>query len=100
LSPATLNFCCPTIGDGNSQTVTVTNTSGAAVGIAGIAMSGDPSLTEGNTCGSAVSAGATCTVTVTFTPVDYGTFTSTLIVTESDGAQEPVSVSGTASPDS
>jgi hypothetical protein len=101
LSPATLNFCCPTIGDGSSQTVTVTNTSGAAVGIGGIAMSGDPSLgVGGTTCGPVVSAGATCTVTVTFTPVAYGTVTSTLIVTESSGAQETVSVSATASPDS
>ena len=98
LSPATLNFSGYTIGDSPSQTVTVTNTSGASVGITGIAMSGDPSLVEGNTCGS-LSAGATCTVTVTFNPVAYGTFTSTLIVTESSGAQETVSVSGTASPD-
>ncbi len=99
LSPATLNFSGYTIGDSPSQTVTVTNTSGASVGITGIAMSGDPSLVEGNTCGSILSAGATCTVTVTFNPVAYGTFTSTLIVTESSGAQETVSVSGTASPD-
>jgi hypothetical protein len=99
LSPATLNFCCYTIGDNPSQTVTVSNTSGGSVGIAGIAMNGDPSLVQGNTCGSILSAGATCTVTVTFNPVAYGTFTSTLIVTESSGAQETVSVSGTASPD-
>jgi hypothetical protein len=99
LSPTTLNFCCYTIGDNPSQTVTVTNTSGAPVGIAGIDMSGDPSFVQGNTCGSILSAGATCTVTVTFNPVAYGTFASTLIVTESSGAQESVSVSGSAVPD-
>ena len=99
LSPATLNFSGYTTGDSPSQPVTVANTSGASVGFAGIAMSGDPSLAQGNTCGSILSAGATCTVTVTFNPVAYGTFTSTLIVTESSGAQETVSVSGTASPD-
>src|SRR6266478_6211403 len=99
LSPATLNFSGYTIGDSPSQNVTVTNTSGASVGIAGIAMSGDPSLVQGNTCGSVLSAGATCTVTVTFNPSAYGTFTSTLIVTESSGAQETVSVTGTAFPD-
>jgi sugar lactone lactonase YvrE len=99
LSPASLNFCCYAIGDGGSQTITVTNTSSASVGIAGITMSGDPSFTPGSTCGSILSTGAICTVTVTFNPVAYGTFTSTLIVTESDGAQETVSVSGTASPD-
>src|SRR5882762_9697747 len=99
LSPTTLNFSGYTIGDSPSQTVTVTNTSGASVGIAGIAMSGDPSFVQGNTCASVLSAGASCTVTVAFNPVAYGTFTSTLIVTESSGAQETVSVSGTASPD-
>src|SRR6267378_2709032 len=99
LSPATLNFSGYTIGDSPSQTVSVTNTSGGSVGIAGIAMSDDPSFVQGNTCGSILSAGATCTVTVTFSPVAYGAFTSTLIVTESSGAQETVSVNGTAFPD-
>jgi sugar lactone lactonase YvrE len=99
LSPASLSFSGYTIGDNPSQAVTVTNTSGASVGIAGIAMSGDPSLVQGNTCGSILSAGATCTVTVTFNPVAYGTFTSTVIVAESSGAQETVSVSATSFPD-
>ena len=99
LSPATLNFSGYTTGDSPSQNVTVTNTSGASVAIAGIAMSGDPSLVQGNTCESVLPTGATCTVTVTFNPTAYGTFTSTLIVTESSGAQETVSVTGTAFPD-
>jgi hypothetical protein len=100
LSPSTLDFSGYTIGDSPSQTVTVTNTSGVTVGIAGIGMNGDPSLVvQGNTCGSVLSPGATCTITVTFNPVAYGTFTSTLIVTESSGAQETVSVSGSAFPD-
>jgi sugar lactone lactonase YvrE len=99
LSPATLNFSGYQIGDNPSQTVTVTNTSGAPVGIGGIALSGDPSFVQGNNCGSGLSAGATCTVRVTFNPAAYGTFASTLIVTESSGAQETVSVSGSASPD-
>src|SRR6267143_533692 len=100
LSPATLNFCCYTIGDSSSQTVTVTNTGSASVQIAGIAMNGDPSLVvQGSTCGSINSAGATCTIIVTFNPSSYGTFASTVIVTESSGAQETVSVTATASPD-
>jgi hypothetical protein len=100
LSPATLAFSGYTIGDNPSQTVTVTNTSSAAVGIARIAMSGDPSFVQGNTCGSSLAASATCTVTVTFSPTSYGSFASMLIVTESSGAQETDSVSGTANPDS
>jgi hypothetical protein len=99
LTPTTLNFYGYTIGDNPRQTVTVTNTSGASVGIAGIAMSGDPSFSEGSTCGSMLPPGASCTITVTFSPTAYGTFASTLIVTESSGAQETVSVGGTAGPD-
>ena len=99
LSPATLNFSGYTIGDSPSQAVTVTNTSSASVGIAGIRMTGDPSFVQGHTCGSILAAGATCTVTETFSPTSYGTFASMLIVTESSGAQETVSVSGTANPD-
>jgi hypothetical protein len=37
---------------------------------------------------------------VAFNPVAYGTFASTLIVTESSGGQETVSVTATSSPDS
>jgi hypothetical protein len=99
VSPASLNFSGYTIGDNPSQTVTVTNTSSASVGIAGIALNGDPSFSAGNNCASVLSPGATCSVVVTFTPVAYGTFTSTLVVTESSGAQETVSVTGTAAPD-
>jgi len=96
LTPATLNFSGYTIGDNPSQKVTVTNSSGASVGIAGIAMSGDPSLTQRNNCGSVVASGATCAITVTFAPVAYGTFTGTLAVTEASGAQDTVSVTGTS----
>ena len=101
VSPTTLSFSGYTIGDNPRQTVTVTNTSGTSVGIAGIAMSadGDPSFAQSNNCPAILAAGTACSVTVTFTPAAYGTFTSTLIVTQSSGAQETASVTGTAFPD-
>jgi hypothetical protein len=46
------------------------------------------------TAGASLAAGATCTITVTFQPVTYGTFTSTLTVTESSGALDTVLVAG------
>ena len=95
LSPSTVTFNNGyTIGDNPSQTVTVTNTSGAAAGIAAIGLSGDPSLTQRNNCAASLAAGATCTITVTFQPVAYGTFTGTLTLTESTGALDTVSVTG------
>ncbi len=77
----------------------MTNSSGASAGIAAIAMSGDASLTQKNNCGTTVAAGGTCTITVTFKPVAYGTFTGTLTVTESTGALDTVSVTGISSVD-
>jgi hypothetical protein len=95
VSPATITLSSDGIGDDSSQTVTISNGSGAAVGIAGIAMSGDPSFTQTNTCGSTLSAGATCTVTIRFSPTaNSGYFASTLIVTEISGAQETAAVTG------
>jgi hypothetical protein len=98
LSPSLLSFSGYTIGDNPSKTVTVTNTSGASAGIAGIALSGDPSLTQRNKCGVGLAAGKTCSITVTFQPVAYGTFTGTLTVTESSGALDTVSVTGNSTP--
>jgi hypothetical protein len=100
LSPTALTFTGGTIGDSSSKTVTVSNTGSSSVDIGGIAMTGDASFVQRNTCGSTVAAGATCTVTVTFSPSAYGIFSSMLVVTESSGAQETVSVTGSAAPDS
>ncbi|HEY7338728.1 MAG TPA: choice-of-anchor D domain-containing protein [Bryobacteraceae bacterium] len=88
-----------TIGDNPSQTVTVTNISSSSAAIAGIGLSGDPSITQRNTCTASLGAGASCTITVTFKPVAYGTFTSTLRVTEGNGAVDTVSVTGVSTVD-
>jgi hypothetical protein len=48
-------------------------------GFAAIGMSGDPSLAQRDNCGASVAAGGTCTITVTFQPVAYATFTSILL---------------------
>jgi len=95
LSPSTVSFNNGyTIGDNPTQTITVTNSSGAAAGIASIGISGDPSLTEKTTCGTSLAAGGTCTIRVTFQPTAYGAFTGTVTLTESSGAIDTVSVSG------
>ena len=95
LSPPTVTFNNGyTIGDNPSQTITVTNSSGAATGIASIGISGDPSLKERTTCGTSVAPGGTCTIRVTFQPVAFGTFTGTVTLTESSGALDTVSVTG------
>jgi hypothetical protein len=94
LSPSSLTFSGYTIGDNPSQTVTVTNASSTAVGISGIVMSGDASLSQRNTCAATLAAGAACTIRVTFQPQAYGTFTGTLALSETSGALDQVSVTG------
>jgi hypothetical protein len=95
-SPSTLTFPGYTIGDNPSKTVTVSNTSGASVGIAEISLSGDASLTEKTKCGATLAEGSTCSITVTFQPVAYGTFTGALSLAESSGSRDAVSVTGQA----
>lgn len=96
-SPSAVTFSGYTIGDNPSQTVTITNPTSAAVTLAGIGLSGDPSITQKNSCPASLAAGANCKVTVTFKPVAYGAFTSTLTVVEGNGALDTVSVTGLSS---
>jgi sugar lactone lactonase YvrE len=104
--PGALSFSPPaltfnngyTIGDNPVQTVIVTNTSGAPVGIAKVSLHGDPSIIDKNKCPAVLTAGATCSIPVVFKPTAYGTFTSTLVVIEGSGARDTVPVSGTSSP--
>jgi hypothetical protein len=99
LSTATLTFSGYTIGDNPSKEVRVSNTGGAAVGIGSVAIAGDPSFTDKTTCGTSLAAGASCTITVTFKPTAYGTFTSTVTLTEASGAQHPIAVTGVSTTD-
>jgi len=97
ISPASVAFNKGYIvGDNPSQTVTVTNTSAATVGIASITISGDPPLTQKNKCAATLGPNAACTITVTFVPKVAGTFNSTLTVTEASGVADVVPVLGVA----
>ncbi len=101
LSPSPMSFNNGyTIGDNPVQTITVTNTSGASVGILKVALKGDPSILDKSKCPAVLAAGATCSIKVLFKPTAYGTFTSTLILTEGSGAQDKVSITGVSSPSS
>ncbi len=77
-----------------AQTVTVSNTGTAAATVSGVAATGDYAQT--NTCGTSIAAGASCTVSVKFTPTAAGTRTGTLTVT-SNATNSPttVALSGT-----
>jgi hypothetical protein len=66
-----------------AQQITLANTGSMALTIASIVFSGGD-FAETNTCGTSVAGGASCTISVTFTPTAAGVRTGTTTIT--DGA--------------
>jgi hypothetical protein len=82
------------------QTVTLTNHTQRAVNITGISFNGtNPgSFAQTNTCGTSVAAGASCAISVTFTPLAKGIRTANLSVRYDAGGtpqQVPLAGNGT-----
>jgi hypothetical protein len=94
-SPASLTFTGTTVGSSSAaQTTTVKNTGTAAATISAVTASGD--FAQTGTCGNSLAAGASCTVSVTFTPAATGTRTGTVTVQSSDPASPlTIALSGT-----
>jgi dienelactone hydrolase len=98
LSPATLNFGVLVVGTEATKHVTLTNTGSTNVVITGITIKGTnvADFTETNNCGSSVSPGAHCTISVNFEPAQPGPATASLTVTDSGpGSPQSVPLSGT-----
>jgi hypothetical protein len=78
----------------SAQSVTLTNTGGAALSIAGITASEEASQT--NDCGSGVAVNASCTLSVTFNPAAGGTRTAAIAVTDTaEGSPQTIALTGT-----
>jgi len=78
-----------------ASNVTLTNHGTSPLSISGISTVGDYSQT--NTCGASVAAGASCTITVTFTPTASGTRWGNLWVNDNDPASpQTVRLKGTS----
>jgi hypothetical protein len=94
LSPTSLTFATQIVGlKSAAQNVTLTNTGGSALAITSIAASGD--FAQTNTCGSTVNPGASCTISVTFTPTASGTRTGSLTVSDNaPGNPQTVALTG------
>lgn len=77
-----------------TKSVTLSNTGTATLGLTSIAASGD--FKQTNTCGTSVSAGKNCKITVTFTPTAKGTRTGAITITDNaSGSPQKVSLTGT-----
>jgi Pectate lyase superfamily protein/Carbohydrate binding module (family 6)/F5/8 type C domain/Abnormal spindle-like microcephaly-assoc'd, ASPM-SPD-2-Hydin/Fibronectin type III domain len=97
VSPTSLSFGYLLVGQtAPAQTVTLTNPAGsAALSISSIET--NAGFTQTDTCGSVLAGGASCTISVKFTPTAAGTFSGSLAITTSaSSAPIGVSLSGTA----
>ena len=95
VSPTSLNFGNQTVGFASTaQPVTLTNTGNIALTIASILTSGD--FAQTNNCGASLSAGSSCSISVTFTPTTTGTRTGSLSIADNaPNSPQTVSLTGT-----
>jgi sugar lactone lactonase YvrE len=95
LSATSLTFASQTDGTTSSaQTLTLTNSGTAVLTIASIAASGD--FAQTHTCGATLAIGASCTISVTFTPTAAGSRTGSITIADSaTGSPQIVALSGT-----
>ena len=95
LAPTSLSFGNQTLNTPSAtQPVTLTNSGTTTLSITNIAASAQYSQT--NTCGASVTAGANCTITVTFTPTATGSQPGTITITDNaPGSPHTVNLSGT-----
>jgi len=98
LSPLSLTFPTePLQTTSAAQTVTLTNTGNASLLVTGIVASTNFGVTT--TCGASIAVGATCNISVTFTPTAVGNIFGTLTVTDNSngtvGTTQTVALEGT-----
>jgi hypothetical protein len=81
LSTNSLSFPDTPVGTTTAaQTVTLTNSGSAELLISSIATTGD--FTKSDQCGASIAAGASCVISVTFTPTAVGNRYGTLTITD------------------
>jgi hypothetical protein len=99
LSPTTLSFGNQVDSTTSAaQTVMLLNTGNATLDVTNVTIAGTNSsdFTQTNDCGATVAAGASCTLSVTFTPTAAGSRSGTLTITDNASpATQTVSLTGT-----
>jgi hypothetical protein len=102
LAPSSLTFAPQASGtSGSPRTVQLTNTGRATLSIFGISISGANAgdFRQTNTCTSALAVGASCQISVVFTPTNLGARTASVSVADNaTGSPQMVALSG-AGPD-
>ncbi len=95
VTPGSLTFGNTNVGaTSGTQSATLTNTGTATATISSVAKTGD--FAQTNTCGASLAAGASCSITVSFTPTAAGTRSGAVTVTSNaTGSPTTLSLSGT-----
>jgi len=95
ISPSSYNFGSQAVGTASSpEAIDLTNTGGVALVISSITASGDFSQT--NNCGAGLASGASCTISVTFTPSQSGARSGAITVSDNASpATQTISLTGT-----
>jgi hypothetical protein len=98
LIPTSINFGTQPIHTTSvGHKIAVTNKGSVAVAVSSIAIVGQNAgdFAQTNTCGSSIASGATCTITVTFTPTVRGNRTANVSITDNGGGSpQKVSLQG------
>jgi len=84
LNPNPVSFGNVSLGQTKNLTATMKNNGSTSLSISNIVTAGD--YTETDNCGSSLSAGSTCTFTMTFRPTTTGTRYGSITITDSDGS--------------
>jgi phospholipase C len=93
--PGSLTFGAQTVGTTSAaQQITMTNPGSSALVFAAATTTGD--FAESNTCGSSLGPGASCTISISFTPTARGSRSGTLVITDGDmNGPQTIALSGT-----
>jgi len=94
LSPTSLAFGTVTDGETKTLDLTVTNSNGSFTITPTIAGAGFTILTTGNTCATAIAAGASCTLPIQFAPTAVEAYSGTLTLVTGDATSPTVALTG------
>jgi Abnormal spindle-like microcephaly-assoc'd, ASPM-SPD-2-Hydin/NHL repeat len=99
LAPTSLTFPGTAVGtSAGTQSTTLSNPGTAALTVTGISIAGTnaSSFGQSNTCGASLAAGASCVITVTFTPGSAGSLGASLSIGDNaTGSPQTVTLTGT-----
>lgn len=96
-SPSRISFGSQAVGTtSTAKTLTLTNRGSVLLTFASIVASGD--FAQTNTCLGGVQAGASCSISITFTPTTTGTLDGAITFSDNDGTSpQTISLTGTGS---